>query len=174
MSLPSQGTSALATSQRQWWCSQVAHPSRSGSSQVAERETLLARLTPGHTCLPPDIPRTQSVSLPWAYLSPLSLVHLLMVSLFMALSTLWHMMHAKSDSMRMNERLAPYLHWFRAATIEPLQGIAALTSVELADATLAKKQRITTSLVPPTPPLQSPIQNILLQQSFQMQAPAPP
>ena len=47
------------------------------------------------------------------------------------------MMHANSDTMGMTQWVAPFHDWLRAAKIEPLQGIAALTSVDLADAMLA-------------------------------------
>ena len=84
------------------------------------------------------------------------------------------MMHAKADAMGMTQWVSPFLNWLGAATIEPLQGISALTSVDLADATLAQRQGIRTRLVPPTPPLQPLSQNISLQQPFHLQAPAPP
>ena len=41
--------------------------------------------------------------------------------------------------MGTTQRMAPFLDWLREATIEPLQGIAALTSVDLADATLEQR-----------------------------------
>ena len=84
------------------------------------------------------------------------------------------MMHAKSDAMGMTQQVVPFLDWLRAGTIDPLQGIAALTNVELSDATLAHRQRVRTILVPPPPPPQPQSQHILLQQPFQLQAPAPP
>ena len=81
-----------------------------------------------------------------------------MVSPFLALSTRWHMMHAKSDAMGMTQRLAPFLNWLRVVTIDPLQGIAALIRVDLADSTLEQRQGIRTSLVllPPPPPSAAP------------------
>ena len=39
--------------------------------QVIDMEALLAHLAPGHTCLPPDTPRTDRFSISRAYLSPL-------------------------------------------------------------------------------------------------------
>ena len=78
------------------------------------------------------------------------------------------MMHAKSNTMGMTQRVAPFLDWLRAATVEPLQGISALTSVDLADTTLAQHQGIRTSLVSPPPPPNPPMQHILLQNPFQL------
>ena len=75
--------------------------------------------------------------------------------------------------MGMTHRVAPFLNWLRAATIEPLKGITALNSVDLADATLAQRQDIRTSLVPPPPPPHPPNQYIPLQQPFQMQGQEP-
>ena len=83
------------------------------------------------------------------------------------------MMHAKYDSMGMTQWVAPFLDWLRAAPIEPLQGIAALTSVDLADATMIQQQGIRTSLVPPPFHMQPLSQHIPLQQPFQLQVPAP-
>ena len=97
-----------------------------------------------------------------------------MVSPFLAPGTAWHMMHKKSDAMGITQWVALLLDWLRAATIEPLQGIATLTSVDLADATLTQRQKIRTILVPSPPPPQSLSHPIPLQQDFQMQAPAPP
>ena len=67
-----------------------------------------------------------------------------------------------------------FLDWSGVATIEPLQGIAALTNVDLADSMLAQQWRIRTSLVPPTPPPHPLSQHIPLHHSFQIQAPASP
>ena len=89
-------------------------------------------------------------------LDPLSLVHPLMVSPFLAPATAWNMMHEKANTMGMTQRVAPFLNWLRAATIEPLQGTDSLTSVDLADANLEQWQGIRKSLAPPTPPLQIP------------------
>ena len=74
-----------------------------------------------------------------------------MVSPFLAPDTEWHMMHAKADAMGMTQQVAPFLDWLRVATVDPHQGIAALTSMELADATLAQRQGIRKNLVPPPP-----------------------
>ena len=131
-------------------------PGKFNVPQATEIESLMARLAPRHPCLPPETPRPYRVSVPWASLAPLSLVHLLMVSPFLAPVTVWHMMHAKSNAMGMTQRVAPFLDWLRVATVDPQQGIAALASVDLADATLAQRQGIRTSLVSPPPPPQPP------------------
>ena len=89
-------------------------------------------------------------------LDPLSLVHPLMVSPFLAPATAWNMMHEKANTMGMTQRVAPFLNWLRAATIEPLQGIDLLTRVDLADANLEQWQGIRTSLSPPNPPSKAP------------------
>ena len=87
--------------------------------QAADMENLMERLAPGHLCLPLDTPRPDRVSLPRASLDPLSLVHLLIVSPFLAPATVWHMMHEKSEAMGMTQRVAPFLDCLRAATVEP-------------------------------------------------------
>ena len=71
--------------------------------QAVEMEAFLARLAPGHLRLPPDTSTIERVSVPWAYLPPLSLVHPLMVSPFLAPATTWHMMHAKYDAVGMTK-----------------------------------------------------------------------
>ena len=76
-------------------------PEEVAGPQEADMETLLARLSPGHLRLPPDTPRTDRVSVPRTYLAPLSLVHPLMVSPFLAPATVWHMMHTKANTMGM-------------------------------------------------------------------------
>ena len=67
-------------------------------------------------------------------------------------------MHAKSDAIGMTQWVAPFLNWLRVVTIDPLQGIAALIRVDLADSTLEQRQGIRTSLVllPPPPPSAAP------------------
>ena len=72
-------------------------------------EAGLARLTPGHHRLDEDTQRLDRVSVPRAFLSPLPLVHPLMVSPFLSPSNEWHMMHAKSDSMRITQRVTPFI-----------------------------------------------------------------
>ena len=68
---------------------------------AADMEALLARLAPRHPHLPLDIPRTERVSIPWTSRTPLSIVHQLMVSPFLAPENGWHMIHSKSDAMGM-------------------------------------------------------------------------
>ena len=69
--------------------------------QAVEMEAFLARLAPGHLRLPPDTSTIERVSVPWESLAPLSLVHPLMVFPFLAPSTTWHIMHAKSNAVGM-------------------------------------------------------------------------
>ena len=87
-------------------------------------EALLACRTPGHPCLPPDTQRIERVSVPQASLASLSLVHPLMVSPFLVPATTLHMMHAKANYVGITQRVAPFLDGLRAATSDPLQGIA--------------------------------------------------
>ena len=47
------------------------------------------------------------------------------------------MIHSKEDAMGITQRVTPLMQWLRAATVEPQQGISALTSVELDDNMLA-------------------------------------
>ena len=122
---------------------------------TVDMEALLVSLAPRDHGLPQDTSIIERFSVPSLSLAPLSLVNLLMVYHFLAPATTWHMMHEKADAMGMNQRVALFLDWLRAATIEPLQGINALTSVDLADSTLTQHQVIRTSRVPP-PPLRSP------------------
>ena len=149
-------------------------PGKVNPPQAVDMDYLMARLAPGHPRLPPDTPRPDRVSVTWVSLVPLYLVHPLIFSPFLVPATVWHMMHTKYDVMGMTQRVAPFLYWLRAATVEPQQGIAALTSVDLADATLAQRQGIRTSLAPPPPPPQPPIQILPLQNPLQIQAPPPP
>ena len=107
--------------------------------QAADMGALMSHLSPGHPRLPPETPRPYTVSVSRASLAPLSLVHLMMVSPFFAPATACHMMHAKADAIGMTQQVAPFLYWSRAATVDPLQGSAALASVYLADATLAQR-----------------------------------
>ena len=134
----------------------------------------MARLYPGHPRLPPETPRHNRVFIPRASLAPLSLFHPLMVSPFLVPVTVWHMIHAKSDAMGMTQQVAPFLDWLKVATVDPQQGIAALTSVDLTYATLAQQQGIKTSLITLPPPPQPLIQILPFQQPFQLQAPSPP
>ena len=82
-----------------------------------------------------------------------------MVSPFLAPANAWHMMHSKADAMGMTHRVEPFLDWLRAATIELLQGIGTLTSLDLVEYTMSQQQGIRTSLVPP-PPLRTPRSSI--------------
>ena len=60
-----------------------------------------------------------------------------MVSPFLSPSNACHMIHSKADAMGITQRVTPLMQWLRAATVEPQQGISALTSVELDDNMLA-------------------------------------
>ena len=55
------------------------------------------------------------------------------------------------------QQVAPFLDWLRAMTVDPLQGIATLNIVDLADSTMSQWKDIRTSLapLPPPPPLHS-------------------
>ena len=128
----------------------------------------MARLSPRHLRLPTETPRPGRVSVPRASLAPLSLVHPLMVPPFLAPETAWHMMHAASNTIGMTQQVASFLDLLRAATVEPQQVIAALTSVDLADTTLAQLKGTRTSLSPLPLPPQPPRQILLLQKPFQM------
>ena len=68
--------------------------------------------------------------------------------------------------MGTTQRVAPFLDWLRAATIDLLQGIAALTGVELSDANMAQRQSISKILVPPLSPYQPQSQHVPLRQLF--------
>ena len=115
--------------------------------QVAYMETLLTRLFPGNPCLPLDTPRTDTFSLPRASPNPLSLVNPLIVSPFPgAVNRVAYDAH-KNDALG-TQRGERFLDWLRAVMIDPLKGIADLTSMDLADAALAQKQGIRTSLFP--------------------------
>ena len=77
--------------------------------QVTEMEALIARLALGHPWLPADTLQPERVSVTQYSLSPLSLVHPLIASPILAPATLWHMMHAKSDAVEMNQWVHLYL-----------------------------------------------------------------
>ena len=113
---------------------------------------MIARLALGHPQLPVDTLRPERVSVLGSSLSPLSLVHPLMVSPLLAPATLCHMMHAKANAVGMTQQVSPFSDWLRATTVEPQQGISDLASVDLADSNMAQCQGISTSLVPPPPP----------------------
>ena len=62
------------------------------------------------------------------------------------------MMHAKANAVGMTQQVANFLEWLRAMTVDPQQGIAALTSVDLYNSTMAQWNGIRTRLAPlPTP-----------------------
>ena len=84
-----------------------------------EMEELLAYLAPGNPSLTAGIPRPERVSMPRAYLSPFSLVHPLMLSLFLSPYTVWHMMHAKDDATGITQRVTLLMEWLRSATVNP-------------------------------------------------------
>ena len=75
-----------------------------------------------------------------------SMVHPLMVSPFLALATLWHMMHAKSNMVGTNQQVAPLLYWLRVTMVELQQVIFALTSVYLVYSTMSQRLGISTCL----------------------------
>ena len=61
-------------------------------------------------------------------------------------------MHAKVYAVGMTQQVAHFLEWLRATTVDPQQGIAALTSVDLYDSTMTQWNGIRTRLAPlPTP-----------------------
>ena len=62
-------------------------------------EALIASLVLEHPWLHADTLRPERVSVPQSSLAPLSLMHLLMVSPFLAPAISWHLMHAKADEM---------------------------------------------------------------------------
>ena len=92
----------------------VVHPEWLAPEEVAvpremDMEALIARLALGHPWLPADTLQPERVSVTRYSLSPLSLVHPLMVSPILVPATLWHMMHAKSDAVGMKQGVAPLL-----------------------------------------------------------------
>ena len=87
--------------------------------QASDMEVLMSHLSPGHPRLPPENPIPYTVPVPWASLPTPSLVHPLMVSPFLAPATTCHMMHAKDDAVGMTQRVAPFLSWLRASTVDP-------------------------------------------------------
>ena len=52
------------------------------------------------------------------------------------------MMHAKEDEMGITHRVTPVMELLREATVDPQQGIATLTSMDLVDTTLEQIQGI--------------------------------
>ena len=112
-------------------------------------EALVARLALGNPRLPADTLQLERVSVPRSSLAPPYLVHPLMVSPFLAPVTLCYMMHAKADAVEMTQRVAPFLDWLRATTVEPQKGIATLTILDLTNSTMSQRQGIRTILVPP-------------------------
>ena len=93
-------------------------PTRLEVPQEVDMEATLSHLAPGHPRLAAETSRPERVSVPLAYLSPLSLVHLLMVAPFLSPSNMWHMMHAKADEMGINQRVILFTAWMRATTVE--------------------------------------------------------
>ena len=65
------------------------------------------------------------------------------------------MMHAKADAVGMTQQVEHFLDWLRATTVDPHQGIDALTSMDLYDSTMAQWNGIRTRLAPPTYPYAS-------------------
>ena len=82
------------------------------------------------------------VSVPWASVSPISLVHSLMVAPFLSPSNIWHIMHTKADKIGITQRVTPFTEWLREATINPQKEIIALTRMELADSIMDQRQWI--------------------------------
>ena len=153
----------------------MAHPIRRGRTPSGRYVGLVGAPRPWTSPPTPGHPKNiEGLCTPVVPAPPPSLVHPLIVSPFLAPTTAWYMMHAKADTMGMTQWVEPFLDLLGVATIEPLQGIADLTSVDLADSMLAQRQGISTSLVPPPPLPQLPSQHSLLHQSFQLQAPDPP
>ena len=112
-------------------------------------EAALACLAPEHSRMAEETPSQERVSVPQAPLSPLSMVHPLMVSPFLSPSNVWHTMNAKADTMGITQRVKPFMEWLRASTVDPQQGISALTSVDPTNTTLEQSQGIRKSLAPP-------------------------
>ena len=84
----------------------VVHPEWLAQEEVAvpretDMEALIGHLALGHPWIPKDTLRPERVSVPRSSISPLSLVHPLMVSLLLAPATLWHIMHAKANAVGM-------------------------------------------------------------------------
>ena len=48
------------------------------------------------------------------------------------------MMNAKSDAVGVTQQVAHFLGWLRETTVDPQQGIAALTNVDLYDSNMAQ------------------------------------
>ena len=84
-----------------------------------EMEAAKERLELEQPRLAKDTPRPERVSVPQANLSPLSLVHLLMISPFLSPSNTCHMIHAKADAMGITKQVIPFMEWLTAETGEP-------------------------------------------------------
>ena len=94
-------------------------PEEVAAPRVTEMEALIARLALGHPWIPADTLRPERVSVPRSSLDSLYLVHMLMVSPFLAPATSWHMMYTKADAVGMKQEVAPFLDWLRATTVKP-------------------------------------------------------
>ena len=151
-SLPLQGTFASASYQLPWWCSNSGLPHKTW--QFPKRRIWRPWLrAPIRTSLPtPVTPKDReglrSPGVPVLPLpgSPADGIHIPSAGDPMAYDA------QKADDVGMTQRVALFLDWLRLAMIEPQQGISALSSMDLVDATLKQRQGIRTSLVPPPPP----------------------
>ena len=125
-------------------------------------EAALVRLPSGTPRLPTNTPRTDRVSIPLALISPLFLVHPLMVAQFLSPFNAWNMMHVKAEAMGITQKVIPFMQWLRATTVAPQQVINALTTVYLVDAILEQRQDIWSIPAPalhPSPPSQALLQH---------------
>ena len=57
-----------------------------------------------------------------------------MLSPFLSLFNVWHMMHAKVEAMGITQQMIPFMQWLRATGVTPQKGMNALTTVDLEDA----------------------------------------
>ena len=61
----------------------------------------------------------ERVSVTWVSLSPLFLVHPLMVSPFLLPSNVLHIMHTKEDGKGITQQVTLFMEWLRRATGKP-------------------------------------------------------
>ena len=72
-------------------------------------------------------------------ISPLSLLHPLMVAPLMSPVNVCHMMHAKAEEMGITQRVIQFMDWLRVTTVTPQQGIKSLTTLDREDSTLDQR-----------------------------------
>ena len=124
------------------------------SPTIAELNTAIAATGPGVPRLQEVTTSSDTVALCKTTIAPLALVHAMLGSPFLNPINAWNIIYARAAYLGLECRVIPLLHWIQAQMSAHAKTIYALSSANLADASLQSRKDLRDRITPPPPPSQ--------------------